>query len=181
MSLLRLTYRRNVLRAFHTTRLLLSESTNAQHSSVLSTLQPELKTALRSKDKPRLTVLRSLLAEITNASKTSKPIATDASLFSLLSKQIKASQAAVEEFEKAKRDDLVEKERSQLSVLEGLLNKIEKVDDGEIREAVAEVVKEGKGNNVGAVIGKTMGKFGGRPVDAEAVRRIVGEVLGEKA
>src|SRR5262245_51749597 len=80
---------------------------------VLSTLQPDLKTALRSKDKPRLAVLRALLAEITNASKTAKPIATDSHFYTLLARQIKSSNAAIEEFAAAKREDLVEKERGQ--------------------------------------------------------------------
>ncbi|KAJ4360444.1 uncharacterized protein N0V89_001007 [Didymosphaeria variabile] len=162
-------------RTFLTTRPLFNQA------SILSTLKPELMTAMRSKDKPRLTVLRALLAEITNASKTSKPISSDATLFSLLSKQIKASQAAVDEFANAKREDLVEKEREQLLVLEGYLNQIEVVGEDEVRNVAEEVAGGlGAGAKVGPVMGKVMGKFGGRPVDSDLVKRVVEEVVVQK-
>lgn len=134
---------------------------------------------MRAKDTPRLTVLRSLLAEITNASKTTKPVSSDAALFSLLLKQIKSSQAAVEEFVQAKREDLVEKERSQLLVLEGYLNQIESVKEEEIKRVAEEVVAGFSGEaKAGAVMGKVMGKLGGRPVDADVVRKVVEEMVG---
>lgn len=179
MSLFRLTCRSTFRRTFCTTRSLLSDA-SATKPSVVSSLQTELKAALRSKDKPRLNALRALMAEITNASKTTKPIDNDASLFTLLSKQIKASQTAVEEFEKAKRDDLVEKERSTLNVFEDLSGKIDKVGESEIREIVTEVANAGA-KNVGMAMGKTMGKLSGRPVDSELVKKIVEEVVGGSA
>ena len=179
MSLFRLTRPTSSLRfpllhrTFLTTRPLCSET-----PTLLSTLQPELKSAMRAKDKPRLAVLRSLLAEITNASKTPKPVSNDAALYSLLSKHIKASQAAIEEFEAAKRQDLVEKEQGQVDILEGYLGRIEVVGEEEIREIVKEV--GGGEAKVGMVVGKVMGRVKGRPVDVEVVKRVVGEVMGKE-
>ncbi|KAF1980143.1 altered inheritance of mitochondria protein 41, mitochondrial [Bimuria novae-zelandiae CBS 107.79] len=163
-------------RTFLTTRPLFTDS-----PTVLSTFQPELKLAMRAKDKPRLTVLRALLAEITNASKTPKPVSNDAALFSLLSKQIKASQGALQEFEAAKREDLVEKERGQLSILEGYLAQIETVKEVEIRAMAEEAVGGMQGAKAGQVMGKVMGKISGRPVDSDVVKKIVEEVVAQKA
>ena len=152
-----------------------------EQPTILSTLQPELKSAMRAKDKPRLTVLRALLAEITNASKTAKPVASDASLYSLLSKQIKASQAAVQEFEAAKRQDLVDKEQEQINILQGYLGQIQVVGEEEIRKIVTQAVGASGEPKVGQVIGKVMSEIKSRPVDSELVRKIVEEVVGQKS
>jgi uncharacterized protein YqeY len=199
MSLLRLHLTRSIFaftrptlfRTFITTPPRLSaDSKPAPATTTFQSLQSELKNAMRAKDKPRLTTIRALLAEITNASKTAKPIENDATLFALLSKQVKASNSAIEEFEKAKREDLVEKERAQLSVLEELKGKIKVVDEQEIESVVRDVLKQvqeanekqGKTNadvNVGAVMGRVMGRLGG-PVDADAVKSKVAEIVGQK-
>ncbi|KAL5372236.1 hypothetical protein PMIN04_000932 [Paraphaeosphaeria minitans] len=163
-------------RTFFTTRPLF------QADSVVKSLKPELMTAMRAKDKPRLTVLRALLAEITNASKTNKPVDDDPALYSLLAKQIKDCNAAVEEFVQAKREDLVEKERSQIVILQGFLNQIEAVPEETVRQFVEEVVAEIRGEaKMGAVMGKVVKKLGGKPVDMVMVGRVVEEVVGEKS
>ena len=66
----------------------------------------------------RLNVIRGLLAEVTNASKTSSPYTSDVHLMKLLRKRTEASKAAAHEFESAKRDDLRDKELAQVAVLE---------------------------------------------------------------
>jgi uncharacterized protein YqeY len=190
MSLFRLQFPRSslamprptLLRTFVTTSPRLSaDGKPAPATTTFQSLQSELKNAMRAKDKPRLSTIRALLAEITNASKTAKPIENDTTLYALLAKQIKASNSAVEEFEKAKREDLVEKERAQLSVLEELQGKIAVVSDEEIESAVREVLKQvqekSKGDvNAGAVMGRVMGRLHG-PVDADAVRTKVEEAV----
>jgi uncharacterized protein YqeY len=174
--------RPTLLRTFVTTAPRLSaDGKPAPATTTFQSLQSELKNAMRAKDKPRLSTIRALLAEITNASKTAKPIENDTTLYALLAKQIKASNSAVEEFEKAKREDLVEKERAQLSVLEELQGKIAVVSDEEIESAVREVLKQvqekSKGDvNAGAVMGRVMGRLHG-PVDADAVRTKVEEAV----
>ena len=199
MSLLRLQLTRStfavprptLLRTFITTppRLAAESHSTPAKTTAFQSLQPELKAAMRAKDKPRLTTLRALLAEITNASKTAKPIENDVTLYALLAKQIKASNGAIEEFANAKREDLVEKERAQLSVLEELKGKIEVVGEGEIESAVRDVLKQvqeanekqgkPKGDvNVGAVMGRVMGRLHG-PVDADAVKSKVAEIAGQ--
>ncbi|KAF2201079.1 GatB/YqeY domain-containing protein [Delitschia confertaspora ATCC 74209] len=148
---------------------------------VLPRLRPDLKTALQTKDKTRLSVLRALLAEITNASKTDKPISSDSALYLLLKKRLAASQAAVEEFQQAKRVDLVGKEEEQMAVLREYLGGIEVMGQEELRGMVEEAVSAlgGKGPKVnqGKVMGKVMGAVGDRAVDREQLSKLIGEVL----
>lgn len=72
----------------------------------------------------------------------------------------------------------MEKEQGQVDILEGYLGRIEVVGEEEIREIVKEV--GGGEAKVGMVVGKVMAKVKGRPVDAEMVKRVVGEVLGKE-
>ncbi|KAF2684342.1 GatB/YqeY domain-containing protein [Lentithecium fluviatile CBS 122367] len=197
MSLLRLHLTRStfatprpLVRTFLTTPRLSTDSTPRQDATTtITSLQSELKTAMRAKDKPRLTTLRSLLAEITNASKTAKTIENDSHLYLLLTRQIKASKTALEEFEKAKRVDLMEKEKAQLIVLEELKGRIAVLGEDEIESTVRAVLKglqeanqkQGKakgGFDVGAVVGRTMGRLSG-PVDVEVVHRKATEIIGQ--
>ncbi|KAF2637610.1 GatB/YqeY domain-containing protein [Massarina eburnea CBS 473.64] len=181
-----------LLRTFLTTRPLLSEE--ATTPTVLSTLQPDLKTAMRSKDKPRLSVLRALLAEITNASKTASPISSDGAFHQLLVRQIKASTSALDEFSTAKREDLVEKERIQLGVLEEYRGRFNFVREQEMEDIVRALVSEerekdkGKWENLvgkareGKLVGRSMAVVGkDRPVDMSVLKSVIERVLTENA
>jgi uncharacterized protein YqeY len=159
-----------------------STATTSNEPTILPRLQSDLKTALRSKNKPALTVIRSLQADIINASKTAKPIATDGALYALIQKQIKAITTAIQEFEAAKRDDLVQKEQAQLDVLRGYADEIPKVEESELDgmiEGALEGLEEGK-RNIGSVMGKIMGGLKGRPADIEYLSRKIGEAVGKK-
>jgi uncharacterized protein YqeY len=117
-------------------------STTASENIVLPRLQSDLKTAMRSKNKPALNTIRALQAEIINASKTAKPITTDGALYSLIQKQIKSSQVSIDEFRNAKRDELVEKEQQQLDILKGYAEEMPTVAESEV-DALVKTVLEG--------------------------------------
>lgn len=157
-------------------------SSTASEATVLPRLQSDLKTAMRSKNKPTLNVIRALQAEIINASKTAKPITTDGALHSLIQKQIKGSTTALQEFEAAKRDDLVQKEQDQLDVLRKYAEEIPKVEESEIDGLIEGAVKaldEGK-RTFGSVMGRVMGGIKGRPADMEYLNRKIEEAVGRK-
>lgn len=157
-------------------------STSPSESVVLPRLKDDLKTAMRSKNKPALNVIRALQAEIINASKTAKPIENDGTLYALVQKQIKASNATIEECNAAKRPDLVEKEQAQLDVLKKYAEDIPKVSqeelNGLIDQAVAEF-EEAK-RAYGPIMGKVMGAIKGRPHDVEYVQKKIEELVGKK-
>ncbi|USP73554.1 hypothetical protein yc1106_00828 [Curvularia clavata] len=157
-------------------------STSTSENIVLPRLQSDLKTAMRSKNKPALNTIRGLQAEIINASKTTKPITTDGALYSLIQKQIKACSASIEEFRNAKREDLVEKEQQHLDVLKAYADEIPTVSESEVDSLVKSVVEgleEGK-RSFGSVMGKVVGGIKGRPFDVEYVTKKIQEAVGTK-
>lgn len=144
-------------------------ASEAGSSVVLPRLMADLKDAMRAKDTPRLNVLRTLRAEITNASKTPKPIDSDPKLLALIKKQMAAAEKAIAEFESAKRDDLVEKERAQMQVMQAYVEEIPVLSKSEmdsmVEEAVALLTKDSGKAQFGAVMKAVLAKATGLPVD----------------
>lgn len=151
---------------------------------LLLKLRADLKTAMKAKDTNRLNVLRSLLAEVTNAAKTSSPIKSDMQLLSLLRKRAAASKAAASEFQTAGRADLREKEEAQSSVLEEYAGGVEVVGEDEIKRVVTERIQylksEGMKLDIGSVTKALLGPggdFDGKPVERGDVAKEIKAVL----
>lgn len=170
---------------------------------LLLKLKSDLKTAMKAKDTNRsailymlgildlinymhcrLNVLRAVLAETTNASKTSSPIKTDIQLLSLLRKRIAASKSAAEEFSAANRNDLRDKEQAQIAVMEDYASGVQTVGQAEIAEVAANIIGKMRtdgqttsmGNVLRAIVGPG-GAFEEKPVDKAEVARIVKGML----
>lgn len=158
-----------ILRSFSST----SATWSSESTSLVHRLKDNLKDAMRAKDKQRLNVLRSLMAEITNASKTPNPVNSDAKLLVLLKKQIASSEKALAEFESAKRDDLVEKERGQIEVLKEYVEEIPVLSkeevDSLVDEAVQSLQSSGGKADFKSVMRDVMKQISGKPVDQSYV------------
>ena len=162
-------------------------STEAPPPPLLSKIKGDLKTAMRAKDTNRLAVLRSILAATLNASKTDKPIQTDAQLVSLLLKTKKQSQDVVEEARAAGRDDLIEKEEVQQRILDEYAagSGVKEIGEAELRQII-QTAKAGliaEGIEEKALSGRLMkqllspgGPLDGAMVDKKEVARVVMEV-----
>jgi uncharacterized protein len=156
-------------------------------SPLLSRLRIDLKTAMRARDTARLSVLRGVLADITNSTKTATPIKDDIALLALLRKRISTSKHSIQEFSQADRKELVTNEEEQLGVLEEYAGEVKTIREDDIRIAIAEVVgnlrSDGKQLTVGDVMKRTMGPSGAlhsKIVEKSVVARIAKEVLAEK-
>ena len=133
----------------------------------------------------RLNVLRALLAEYTNAAKTSSPIKTNIQLLALLRKRIAASRSAAVEFNAANRSDLKDKEEAQITVLEEYAGGVETIGEDEITRVVGEVIgkmrtTEGQKVDTGSVLKSLLGPggaFDGKPVERGEVARVVKGML----
>jgi hypothetical protein len=153
-------------------------------STLLARLPKEVHAALRAKDKPRLGALRSLLAEVTNSSKTPHPIADDLALLGAINRRIAATRAAVEEFGQAGRPDLVASEEASLAVYREYAGEVKTMGDEEIREVILQVVaglrEGGKTVNAGAVIRDCLrhgGPFEGRMVSKGSIARLADKTV----
>ncbi len=79
-------------------------------STLKRRLQEDMKLALRAQDKPRLSVIRMILAEIKQVEVDRRVDLENADIYKILNKMIKQSDEAVAQYRQAGRDDLMEKE-----------------------------------------------------------------------
>ncbi|KFY47813.1 hypothetical protein V496_10429, partial [Pseudogymnoascus sp. VKM F-4515 (FW-2607)] len=101
---------------------------------MLLKIRKDLKTAMQDKDKNKLNVLRALLSQSLNASKTNSPIVTDMQMLALVRKNAAASKQAAAEFVEAGRQDLADKEAEQMRVMEEYIGEVKTVGEEEIRK-----------------------------------------------
>jgi uncharacterized protein YqeY len=164
-------------------------STDAPPPPLLTKLKEDLKTSMRAKDTNRLTVLRSVLTATLNASKTDKPITTDAQLVSLLLKTARKSQEAAAEARAADREDIAEKEEAQQRILEeyAASSGLRELGEAELRQIVERTKASlvAAGTQEKALMGQMVrGLFApGGPLDGTSVSKpkvtaIIKEVLG---
>ncbi|KAF2098699.1 GatB/YqeY domain-containing protein [Rhizodiscina lignyota] len=172
------------LRAFSSSQRR-SSTAPSPASPILVKLRGDLKSAMRAKDTARLSVLRALLADITNASKTSSPITTNPQFLSLLRKRLAAAETAVEEFKSVSRQDLVDKEEGQMEVLQGYVKDVggDTMNPEELKSAIEEVVEEMKAQGkvvMGEALKKLLGpggKLEGKGADGKEVAKVVRSMI----
>ncbi|CAH0048627.1 unnamed protein product [Clonostachys solani] len=109
----------------------------------LQHLKTDLKTAMRAKDAPRLAVLRAILSENLNASKTKTPIRTDPQLVIQIMKMKRSTEDTAAEAKKVGRDDLAEKELEQAKILEEYIvkSKLEVLGEEQLRPMIKEEIE----------------------------------------
>lgn len=144
-------------------------------SLLLDRLRTDLQSARKAQDKPRLLVLGTILADISNREIELKRTLTDDDVVEVLRRGIKKRREAQEVFEKAQRTDLSTKERHEAEILSGYMPA--GVGEDEIRSAVRAAIASGQ-SNLGAVMGRVMGQFKGR-AEGGVVNAIVREELAK--
>ena len=152
---------------------------------LLLKLRNDLKTAMRAKDTARLNVLRSLLAEVTNAAKSPTPVKSDMQLLSMLKKRQAAAKAASIEFKAAGREDLVEKEQAQVDILDEYAGNVQTMAVEDVKAAIQSTIDELKAKTPDLKAGPVMkaifapgGSLDGKNVEKSTVPGIVKELLG---
>ena len=128
----------------------------------------------------RLDVLRGLISDVTNAAKSSKPVTTDGQMLNVIRKRIKNSEAALEEFQNANRDDLKDREVAQIAVLESYIGDSDSMGEDDITRVIQDVVgrmrTEEKTVSQGSVMKSLVGPGGAienQAVDRQVVARLV--------
>jgi uncharacterized protein YqeY len=141
--------------------------------SLTETLQAALATSRKAQDKDRTLLLGTLLAAVKNRQIESRRDLTDDEVIDVLRKGIKMRNDAAEQYEKARRPELADKERAEIGIIEDFLPP--PPDPEEIRVIVRQVIGAGA-TDLGRVMGQVMPQFKGR-VDGRVINRIVREEL----
>ena len=145
--------------------------------TLTETLQDDLKKAMRSGDVMRRSVIRMLRSEIHNREIESRSELDDAATIQLLGRQAQQRRDSIEAFERAERDDLVQKEQAELAIIMGYLP--QQLTGEELLEIVRgsiEQVGAAGPQDMGKVMGAVMPKVRGR-AEGREVNRIASELL----
>ena len=105
-------------------------------------LESDMKTALKSSDALKLSVLRMALSAIRFMEIEKKLTKIeDADVYAVIQKQIKQHKDSIEQFEKGLRNDLAGKEKAELVILESYMPKQLNADEVEVivKEVIAEI------------------------------------------
>lgn len=145
--------------------------------SLLSRLNDDMKTAMKAKDKESLQVIRMIKSSIQNEQiKESHDLTEDEEL-TVLSREMKQRRDSLHEFEEAGRDDLAEKVKSEIVIVEKYMP--EQLSEDDIRQLVQEAITQTGASSVkefGKVMGAIMPKVKGK-ADGNQVNAIVKELL----
>ena len=100
----------------------------------------DMKAAMKSRDKKKVSVLRMVVSSLKNREIELRPKElTDQDIFGVLRKLSKQLKDSIEQFKKANRKDLVEKEEEEFSILKKYLP--EEMGEEEIRKIVTDCIK----------------------------------------
>ena len=137
-------------------------------------LSEDLKQAMRAKDQLRMDVIRMIKAAVLNKELELKKSLDDAEMSRVMTTLIKQRKESVEQYQKAKRDDLAGKEMKEIAIIEGYLPKalspeeLTQVIEAVIRETGATTLKD-----MGNVMKAVMARLAGQPVDGKQISDLV--------
>ena len=127
------------------------------------TIMDSVKDAMRAKEKERLNVLRQITAAIKQVEVDNRTDLSDDDIVAILTKMTKQRREALEQYEKAGRDDLADIEKAELVIIEEFLPA--QLSDDEIADAVQAAISEAGASSIkdmGAVMNVLRPKLQGR-------------------
>jgi uncharacterized protein YqeY len=135
--------------------------------------------AMRRHDAPRLSALRMLKAALMNREVEKARPLDETEARQVVSSLVKQRKDSIEQFRNAGRQDLVDKESTELALLETYLPPA--VDPAAIERAVAEAIQEtgaSSPKDLGRVMKAAMARLAGQNVDGKAVNERARRALG---
>ena len=143
---------------------------------LLDQLQSELNAALKNRDQLRVGTLRFLLGAIFNfqIEKGKDYVACDNDVLNIIARQVKTHRESIEMFGKGGRNDLVDREKAELAILESYLPA--QMSEGEIKVKITQIMENNPGLDFGGLMKLAMGELRGK-ADGAVVSRLVKEVV----
>ncbi len=141
------------------------------------TILADLKSAMKNQEAVKLSAIRFLQAAIKNREIELRPaVITDQDVMAVLKKIVNQHKDSIEQFKTASRQDLVDQEQAQLTILEGYLP--QQMPREELEKLITQVIAEIKASSVkdmGNVIKATIAKTAGA-----ADNKIISEIVKSK-
>lgn len=123
-------------------------------SELKQRINDDVKSAMRSKEKDLLGVLRLITAAVKQIEVDQRIELDDQQTIAVLDKLAKQHRDSIEQFEKADREDLAEKERFELGIVQKYLPAA--LSEGEITQLIADAIAETGASDI-KDMGKVMG------------------------
>jgi uncharacterized protein len=130
--------------------------------------------AMKARDQARLSALRMLKAALMNKEVEKGGPLTDAEDLQVVASLVKQRKDSIDQFAKAGRQELVDKEKAELAIVEAYLPPALGAED--LERVVAEVLSETGATSpkdMGKVMKGVMAKLAGAQVDGKAVSELV--------
>jgi uncharacterized protein YqeY len=147
--------------------------------ALTDTINSHITAAMKAKDAPRLSTLRMLKAAMMNKEVALGRGLEDAEVMQVVSSLVKQRRDSVEQFSKAGRTELADKETAEIAVLDAYLPPA--ATAAEIEAAVAAAVSETGAASVkdmGKVMKAVMPKLAGKNADGRTISESVRRTLG---
>ena len=142
-------------------------------------LADEMKSALKSRDTLRLSVIRMARAAVKNKEIEEREKLDDGAIVRVINGLVKKGEESMVHFQQANRRDLIEKQERELEILRSFLPR--QLSQEEILALVNEAIRETNAiemKDVGKVMKALMPKIAGR-ADGKVVHQMVAEKLSQ--
>ncbi len=145
--------------------------------NLLERINNDVKQAMKNKEKDKLSVIRMIKASLQNEALKIGHELTDEEELTVLTRELKQRKDSLREFEKAGREDLVEKIHTELKYVE--LYMPEQLSEEEVAEIVKQAISETGASSkaeMGKVMAVVMPKVKGK-ADGSLVNKLVQQHL----
>jgi uncharacterized protein YqeY len=131
--------------------------------SLKERITEDMKAAMRAKDAERLGTIRLLTAAMKQKEVDERVELDDVAVIGIVDKMLKQRKDSIEAFEKAGRQDLADKEKAEVAVLQAYLPARLSADEvaAEVKAIVAELGAKGPGD-MGKVMGAVKSRLAGK-------------------
>lgn len=147
---------------------------------LLEKIDNQLKESMKKRDSLKVETLRMLKSAVSYY-KIEKRLEElkDEDVLTVLSRQVKQHKESIESFEKGGREDLVEKEKAELAILESYMPEQASIE--QIKKVILEVIEEtgaSSKKDFGKVMKPVVVKLKGQ-ADGKVISQVVGEELAK--
>ena len=144
---------------------------------ILEKIKLDMHRALKNRENDDLRVLRSLIAKIKNKEISKAKQLSEDDVIKVIRTNINQVKESINIYNKAKRQELAEKEKAELLILKSYVP--EMMTDMQVKALVKKAIKEVKAsglNDIGKVMPFIM-KEGGATIDGNKARKILKQLL----
>ena len=144
---------------------------------IFETISDDLNVALKAGDKIRVSILRMIKSAVKNREIEKKAPLDDDEVKAILKTFVKRGKESIDQFTKAGRTELAEKETQELAVVQNYLPK--QLSEEETKSIIADTLKEMEAagpKDMGKVMKAVMGKAKGL-VDGKLANKLLKEIL----